>query len=95
MLADTPGLECPTPDGAFYVFPDCSKLIGARARDGRLIGDDEALVAYLLDEAHVATVPGSAFGRPGAFRISYAVDIDRLSEAAHRIQAAIARLDIG
>ena len=92
MLNDTPGLTCPVPDGAFYVFPDATGLIGARKPDGGVIADDWALCDYLLDRGRVAAVAGSAFGHSGAFRISYAVSRDTLREAARRIQEAVADL---
>lgn len=93
MLNDTPGLTCPVPDGAFYVFPDATGLIGAKKPDGGVIADDWALCDYLLERGRVAAVAGSAFGHAGAFRISYAVSRDVLREAARRIQDAVADLE--
>lgn len=92
MLNDAPGLNCPVPDGAFYVFPDASGLMGTTSPTGAKITDDSALADYFLTEAHVAVVPGSAFGSRGAFRISYAAAIDHLREACTRIQRACAAL---
>ncbi|MBX9858018.1 MAG: pyridoxal phosphate-dependent aminotransferase [Sphingomonas sp.] len=90
MLNDTPGMRCPKPEGAFYVYPDCSGLIGRRTPKGAVIEDDSALVTYLLDEARVAAVPGLAFGLSPAMRISYATSETILREACTRIQEACA-----
>ena len=92
MLNDTPGLTCPVPEGAFYVYPDASGLIGKTTPDGARIDSDEALIGYLLDEAKVAAVHGAAFGLSPAFRISYATSEDLLREACARIQKACAAL---
>ena len=90
MLNDTRGMRCPKPEGAFYVYPDCSGLIGRRTPKGAVITDDSALVTYLLDEARVAAVPGVAFGLSPAMRISYATSETLLREACTRIQEACA-----
>ena len=90
MLNDTMGMRCPKPEGAFYVYPDCSGLIGRRTPKGMVIEDDSALVTYLLDEARVAAVPGVAFGLSPAMRISYATSESVLREACARIQEACA-----
>lgn len=90
MLNATAGMRCPKPEGAFYVYPDCSGLIGRRTPQGNVIEDDSALVAYLLDEARVAAVPGIAFGLSPAMRISYATSENLLREACARIQKACA-----
>lgn len=92
MLNDTPGLECPTPDGAFYVYPDASGLIGKTTPKGQMIKTDEDLITYFLDEAQVAAVHGAAFGLSPAFRISYATSEEILTEACTRIQHACAVL---
>ncbi|WP_238858198.1 pyridoxal phosphate-dependent aminotransferase [Faunimonas pinastri] len=94
MVAATPGLEADTPDGAFYVFADCSGLIGSATASGKVLGSDLDVAGYLLEEAHVGTVHGSAFGAPGHLRIAYAVDTDVLREACARITAACGRLRI-
>jgi aspartate aminotransferase len=73
------GVTCTTPEGAFYVLPDWS---------GRM-KDDVALAEYLLQEARVATVPGSAFGAPGHLRFSYPVSRERIDEGLDRIEAAL------
>ena len=86
------GITCPTPDGAFYVYPDVSGLIGRRAPDGRAIDTDEALVGHLLDDARVAAVHGAAFGLSPAFRVSYATSEALLAEACDRIADTCAAL---
>ncbi|KFL47439.1 aspartate aminotransferase [Sphingobium sp. ba1] len=92
MLNDAPGLDCPTPEGAFYVYPDASGVIGKMTPKGVRIDNDEALIAYFLDEAKVAAVHGAAFGLSPAFRISYATSEDVLKKACTRIQEACAAL---
>ncbi len=92
MLNDAPGLGCPTPEGAFYVYPDASGCIGKTAPDGRTIGDDAQLADYFIETARVAVVPGHAFGLSPAFRISYATSTEVLREACTRLQQACAAL---
>lgn len=92
MINDTPGLSCPTPEGAFYVYPDASELIGKTTPKGVVIDSDEALIGYFLDEAQVAAVHGAAFGLSPAFRISYATSEEILTEACTRIQRACSSL---
>jgi aspartate aminotransferase len=83
-LDDIPGFECRKTDGAFYAFP---RVTGAMEKLG-LTGDAE-FVAWLLSEADVAVVPGSAFGAPGYVRISFACSRDELKEAIERIRKAL------
>lgn len=92
MLNDAPGLHCPVPDGAFYVYPDCSELMGKVTPKGKTITTDEELIGYFLDEAKVAAVHGGAFGLSPAFRVSYATSEEVLIEACTRIQKACADL---
>ena len=92
MLNQVNGIHCPRPDGAFYVYPDVSGLIGKATPKGKTITDDEALIDYFLDEARVAAVHGKAFGLEPAFRISYATSEALLTEACERIQTACAAL---
>ena len=92
MLNEAPGLRCPTPEGAFYVYPDASGCIGKTTPKGVLIDNDETLISYFLDEARVAAVHGEAFGLSPAFRISYATSDALLREACTRIQTACAAL---
>lgn len=86
------GIECNVPNGAFYVFPSCSGLFGKTTESGKLIETDSDFVTYLLEEALVAVVPGSAFGTQGFFRISYAASDEFLKNAVERIAAACAKL---
>jgi aspartate aminotransferase len=92
MLNDAPGLSCPTPEGAFYVYPDASGCIGKSTPDGKLIDSDSALIDYFIESARVAAVPGHAFGLSPAFRISYATSGAVLRDACVRIQQACAGL---
>jgi aspartate aminotransferase len=92
LLNAIPGISCPTPEGAFYVYPDVSGLIGKTTPKGAVIETDEQLVTYLLDEARVAAVHGGAFGLEPAFRISYATSEALLTEACARIATACAAL---
>ena len=87
-----PGIRCPRPEGAFYVYPDVSGLIGKRTPDGAVIDGDEALVNHLLDFGRVAAVHGDAFGLSPAFRVSYATSNALLSEALARIAETVAAL---
>ncbi|WP_188053373.1 pyridoxal phosphate-dependent aminotransferase [Sphingosinithalassobacter sp. CS137] len=92
MLNAIDGMTCPTPEGAFYVYPEFSGLIGKATPKGQKIDSDEAMVGYLLDEGRVAAVHGAAFGLSPAMRISYATSDDLLREACTRIQEACAAL---
>ncbi len=92
MLNAIDGMTCPTPEGAFYVYPELSGLIGKATPKGQKIDSDEAMVGYLLDEGRVAAVHGAAFGLSPAMRISYATSDDLLREACTRIQEACAAL---
>jgi aspartate aminotransferase len=88
MLNEAKGLKCPTPEGAFYVYPDCSELIGKTTPDGKVINTDADLIDYFLDTVQVAAVHGAAFGLSPGFRISYATSEAILTEACTRIQKA-------
>jgi len=89
-LSAIPGVDCPQPDGAFYVFPDVRGLFGRRlGAKGRVVSSSAELSAYLLDEALVVTVPGEAFGMPGFVRFSYALSMDQLQEGVARLQTAL------
>lgn len=81
------------PDGAFYVFANVERIIGVKRPDGEVIGDDVDLGDYLLEDALVAGVPGSAFGSPGHIRFSYAASESRIMEALDRIQISLNKLD--
>lgn len=80
------GIDCLTPEGAFYVFPSCQKLLGKTSAGGKLLASDEDFVMALLEETGVALVHGAAFGLPGHFRLSYAASTAELEEAIRRIQ---------
>ena len=86
MLNQAKGLQCPSPEGAFYVYPSCADLIGKTAPSGKRIETDEDFVTELLDAEGVAAVHGSAFGAGPNFRISYATSNDLLEAACVKIQ---------
>lgn len=86
-LAAIPGIECAPPDGAFYVFPRVNQLFGRKG-----ISDSETFATFLLDEARVAVVPGSAFGVGEYIRISYANSLENIQEGVRRMRGAIDRL---
>ena len=92
FLHDIPGLNCRTPDGAFYLFVDCRSLMGSRAPDGKQLNNDNDFAMYLLEHAGVAVVPGSAFLAEGFVRISYAASDDELRSACRQIRHAVAEL---
>jgi len=87
-----PGMRSIVPDGAFYVFPSVSGWLGRKTPDGEALNDDVAVCEWLLEEAGVALVPGTAFGSPGHVRFSYAVSQDTLEDAVKRIADAAAQL---
>ncbi|MDQ4061377.1 MAG: aminotransferase class I/II-fold pyridoxal phosphate-dependent enzyme, partial [Pseudomonadota bacterium] len=84
--------SCPTPEGAFYVYPSCAGCIGKTTTEGRRIGNDSDFVTALLDEEGVAVVQGEAFGLSPFFRISYATSTEALEDACRRIQRFCAGL---
>ena len=91
LAKDIPGLEVNKPEGAFYLFPKCSNFYGKT--DGkRTINSSSDLAMYLLEEGHVATVGGDAFGDPECIRMSYATSDDNIKEAMRRIKEALAKL---
>ncbi|MEK9673618.1 MAG: pyridoxal phosphate-dependent aminotransferase [Rhodospirillaceae bacterium] len=92
MLNQATGVSCPTPKGAFYVYPSCAGLIGKKTPSGKTIETDEDFVSYLLETENVATVHGAVYGVSPHFRISYATDIEELRRACERIQRACAAL---
>ncbi|MEY4869547.1 MAG: hypothetical protein RIS11_741 [Pseudomonadota bacterium] len=92
MLNDAPGLNCPVPEGAFYVYPDASGVMGKMTPKGRKIETDADLIDYFLDDWNVAAVHGGAFGLSPGFRISYATSNEALKTACERIQSACAEL---
>jgi aspartate aminotransferase len=92
MLNDVPGLECPTPEGAFYVYPSCAGLIGKKTPEGKVLENDLDVASYLLESEGVAVVHGEAFGLSPHFRISYATSTETLIKACERIKKACAAL---
>ena len=90
-LRSIDGVTCPTPQGAFYLFPDVSALYG-RQSDGVTVSGSQDLCGYLLDHHGVALVPGQAFGSDAGVRISYATDLGTLMRACDRIEAGLAAL---
>jgi aspartate aminotransferase len=92
MLNQAKGIQCPVPEGAFYVYPSCAGCIGKTAPSGKVIETDEDFVTELLDTEGVAVVHGSAFGLGPNFRISYATSEAQLEEACNRIQRFCAAL---
>src|SRR5215218_3535936 len=89
MLSEIDGVVCPTPEGAFYAYPQVKGLLG-RDYDGRTIETSAELAEYILDQAEVAVVPGEAFGSPGYLRLSYALGDDDLVEGITRLQKLFA-----
>jgi aspartate aminotransferase len=85
MLNQATGIDCPTPKGAFYVYPSVAELIGKTTPNGKTIKTDEDFVTYLLEAEGVAAVQGEAFGLSPHFRISYATATDVLEDACTRI----------
>jgi aspartate aminotransferase len=79
-------MECPKPEGAFYVYPSIRRLIGKATPDGKTIATDEDFAGALLESEGVAVVHGAAFGLSPFFRISYATSNELLEEACRRIQ---------
>lgn len=91
LAKDIPGLEVNVPEGAFYLFPKCSSFYGKACGD-KVINNSNDLAMFLLEEGHVATVGGDAFGDPECFRMSYATSDDNIREAMKRIKETLAKL---
>ena len=91
LAKDIPGLEVNVPQGAFYLFPKCSSFYG-KSHDGKVIANSTDLAMFLLEEGHVATVGGDAFGDPYCFRMSYATSDDNIREAMRRIKETLVKL---
>jgi aspartate aminotransferase len=92
LASDIPGLKVNKPQGAFYLFPDCSAYIG-KSFKGKVIANSAELAMYLLEVGHVAAVGGLAFGAPDCIRFSYATSDDKLKEAMNRVKKALAVLE--
>ena len=91
LLEDVPGLKVSVPQGAFYVMPDISNFIG-KSYNGKMMNNADDITFFLLAEARVALVSGSAFGSDNCIRISYATSDERITEAVRRIKEALAKL---
>jgi aspartate aminotransferase len=87
------GLSCTTPDGAFYAYVNCGGVMGKTTPAGKVIRNDEDFVLYLLDEASVAAIPGTAYGLEPYFRISYATSLDVIDESLDAIDKAVRALN--
>jgi aspartate aminotransferase len=85
------GISCTMPNGAFYAFPNVQALFGKSAQ-GRKIQDSAALASFLLEDAHIALVPGSAFGAEGYIRMSYATSMENIEKGVRRLRSAIEKL---
>ncbi len=92
MLNEAEGISCPTPEGAFYVYPSCEGMIGRVTPEGKVLRSDEDVAKYLIESEGVAVVFGAAFGLSPAFRISYAAAESQLREACTRIKRACSKL---
>ncbi|HIY09262.1 MAG TPA: pyridoxal phosphate-dependent aminotransferase [Firmicutes bacterium] len=91
-LRKMPGITCPDADGAFYLMPDVSSYYGKTTPGGQVIADSAAFCNYILEEAHVAFVPGAAFEIPSAVRIAYSNSLEKIREGMDRMEAALAKL---
>ena len=91
-LNAVPGLSCLVPDGAFYLFPNCSGVIGKTTPDGKTVENDLDFVLYLLDGVGVAALQGAAYGLSPYFRLSIATSMDMIKAACDRIESAVAAL---
>ena len=85
-------ITCPTPQGAFYVFPSCQALFGKRRPDGSRIESSDDWIMHLLEAQDLAALQGSAYGVPAHFRLSFAASPELLAEGCRRIAAARAQL---
>jgi len=95
MLNEAPGLRCPKPEGAFYVYPNCAGLLGKKTPQGVTLNSDEDVATYFLESEGVAVVPGSGFGLSPYFRISYATATESLRDACTRIKRACEKIANG
>ena len=89
LVREIPGLICSEPAGAFYVFPDVHTYFGKKTPEGNLIADADELCMYLLNDAHVSTVSGKAFGEPNCIRISFANSVENLEKGFLKIKKAL------
>lgn len=89
LLAEIPGVRCTIPDGAFYVFPNVTGLLGRPLKNGQVCATSEELNTYLLEQAHIACVSGEAFGAPGYLRLSYATSDEEIVEGMRRFRDSL------
>ena len=92
LASDISGLNVNIPEGAFYIFPECSNYFG-KSYKGRTINNSADLAMFLLEEGHVACVGGAAFGAPDCIRFSYATSDENITEAMRRVKATLAKLN--
>ncbi|MDH0736231.1 aminotransferase class I/II-fold pyridoxal phosphate-dependent enzyme [Achromobacter spanius] len=92
LLNAVPGIRCPEPQGAFYVYPSVEGLLGKRTPAGRVLESDLDVVMYLLDEAGVAVLDGAAYGLSSYLRLSFATSMENIEEGCRRINSACAAL---
>jgi len=92
LLGEIDGLKLNVPEGAFYIFPDCTELLNSKTPEGKEINSASDLCMYLLETEHVALVAGEAFGAAGCFRLSYAASEESLRDAASRMKRAFSNL---
>jgi aspartate aminotransferase len=92
LISETPGLVCSEPPGAFYVFPDVHVYFGKTTPSGNVVADADDLCMYLLNDAHVSSVSGKAFGEPDCIRLSFANSIENLEKGFVKIKSALAAL---
>lgn len=92
LIAEVPGIVCSEPPGAFYVFPDVHSFFGKKTTDGKVIGDADELCMYLLNDAHVSSVSGKAFGEPNCIRLSFANSIANIEKGFGKIKKALESL---
>lgn len=92
LLYAIPGVKCPKPGGAFYLFPDISGYLGRETEAGDLVDDSTKLCLYLLEQHRVALVPGDAFGTPGCLRLSYAATMEEITDAITKLGACLQSL---
>ncbi len=92
LIKDIPNLKCNNPAGAFYIFPEVQSFFGKKTKTGEVIQNADDLCMYLLNDAHVSTVTGSAFGEPNCIRISFANSIENIEKGFKKISNALAEL---
>ncbi len=92
LINETPGLVCSEPPGAFYVFPDVHVYFGKTTPSGNVIADADDLCMYLLNDAHISSVSGKAFGEPNCIRLSFANSIENLEKGFVKIKGALLAL---